>query len=83
MNLEELAPAPWRTEPLLGGKVTIFDGSERAIIKEEEHADLFEGKKTKRKERKSFFRRLHEAKMPEGDPRRIDHEDVILARRVP
>ena len=39
--------------------------------------DIFGGATARRKERKSFFRRLAEAK---GSPR-IDHEDVIIMRK--
>lgn len=56
-----------------------FEVIERAhamLVKEETHPGLF-GAETKRKERKSFFRRLAEKK---GSPR-IDHEEVIFARK--
>jgi hypothetical protein len=48
------------------------------LIKEHEVGDLFEGKKTKSISRKSFFRRLCEAK---GSPK-IDWEDVICFERA-
>jgi DNA modification methylase len=41
-------------------------------------ADAFTGM-TKRRERKSFFRRLYEQKYPEN---RIDYEEVLFARKV-
>ena len=50
------------------------------LTKETVEAGLFGTMKTK-KERKSFFRRLYERKLPEGDERRIDHEEVIFAVR--
>jgi tRNA G10 N-methylase Trm11 len=42
------------------------------------HDDLFLGEMKKRKERKSFFRRLSESK---GSPR-IDYEQVIIAKKI-
>ena len=50
------------------------------LVSETVEAGLFGEEKTKR-QRKSFFRRLYEAKIPEGDERRIDHEEVLIARR--
>jgi DNA modification methylase len=47
------------------------------LVKEESHDSLFGGTITKKTERKSFFRRLAEAK---GSPR-IDHEDVICVKK--
>jgi tRNA G10 N-methylase Trm11 len=47
------------------------------LVKETTHTDLFGDEQTKRKERKSFFRRLAEKK---GSPR-IDYEEVIFARK--
>ena len=43
--------------------------------------DLFGVETTKRKEKKSFFRRLHEATMAADDPRRIDFEEVLCVRK--
>jgi hypothetical protein len=48
------------------------------LVKETTHTDLFGVEQTKRKERKSFFRRLAEKK---GSPP-IDFEEVIFARRL-
>lgn len=45
------------------------------------HADLFDGERTQKTERKSFFRRLHESKLAADDPRRIDFEEVLLCRK--
>ena len=54
----------------------------RAMLTEEEiHHDLFEGQTTKKKDRKSFFRRLHESKLPPNDERRIDYEEVLIVRK--
>jgi hypothetical protein len=44
-----------------------------SLVKETTEGDLFAGSTTKRKERKSFFRRLHERKRPDLA---IDAEDV-------
>ena len=51
------------------------------LTREYEVPDLFEGTTTKRKDRKSFFRRVAESKMPADDPRRIDWEEVIFVRK--
>lgn len=48
------------------------------LVKETRTHDLFGGEIVKKVERKSFFRRLHEQKLPAGDERRIDHEDVVF-----
>lgn len=48
------------------------------LVKETRTHDLFGEETVKRVERKSFFRRLHEQKLPAGDERRIDHEDVVF-----
>ena len=48
-----------------------------SLVKEMKHNDLFEGEVTKRKERKSFFRRMAESK---GSPR-IDYEVVLCAKK--
>ncbi len=48
------------------------------LVKEETKDDLFGGTITKKTERKSFFRRLAEAK---GSPA-IDHEDVICVMKT-
>jgi hypothetical protein len=46
------------------GFVTLHE--HRALLVEEtEHDTLFNGKETRKTERKSFFRRLHEAKSPQ------------------
>jgi hypothetical protein len=46
------------------------------LVKTTERNSLF-GMEEKRIEKKGFFRKLHEAKMPPGDPRRIDWEDIL------
>jgi len=51
------------------------------LTKEYVLPDLFEGSTTKLKDRKSFFRRNFESKMPKDDPRRIDWEEVIFVRK--
>ncbi len=51
------------------------------LTREYEYDDLFEGTVTKRKDRKSFFRRNAERKMSNNDPRRIDWEEVIFVRK--
>jgi hypothetical protein len=48
-----------------------------SLVKETRTDTLFDGPETKRKERKSFLRRLAEKK---GSPR-IDHEDVLIMRK--
>jgi DNA modification methylase len=61
-----------------------FEEIERihAMLSEEQvEADLFEGSRTKRTEKKSFFRRLHESRLPKDDPRRIDFEEVLFVRK--
>lgn len=50
------------------------------LVTETVENGLFGEERTKR-QRKSFFRRLYEARIPEGDERRIDHEEVLIARR--
>ncbi len=50
------------------------------LVSETVENGLFGDEKTT-KQRKSFFRRLYEAKIPEGDERRIDHEEVLICRR--
>jgi DNA modification methylase len=47
------------------------------LVEETRHDDLFEGEVVKKKERKSFFRRLQEQK---GSPR-IDYEEVLFVRK--
>jgi hypothetical protein len=61
-----------------------FEEVERihAMLTEEQiHEDMFEGTRTKRKEKKSFFRRLHESRLAPDDPRRIDYEEVLIVRK--
>jgi hypothetical protein len=56
-------PGQWRTLCESVGFVTLHE--HRALLVEEtEHDTLFNGKEITKKERKSFFRRLHEAKSP-------------------
>lgn len=50
------------------------------LVTETVENGLFGDEKTKR-QRKSFFRRLYEAKLPENDDRRIDFEEVLICRR--
>jgi DNA modification methylase len=50
------------------------------LVTETVENGLFGEERTKR-QRKSFFRRLYEAKLPEEDERRIDHEEVLICRR--
>jgi hypothetical protein len=50
------------------------------LVTETVENGLFGEEKTT-KQRKSFFRRLYEAKLPEQDERRIDHEEVLICRR--
>lgn len=50
------------------------------LVSEDRQPGLF-GEVVKRKGRKSFFRRLYESRLPDGDPRRIDWEEVIVACR--
>lgn len=52
------------------------------LVKEMRVNDLFGGETVKRVERKSFFRRLHEQKLPAGDERRIDHEDIVFFKKI-
>lgn len=47
-----------------------------SLVKEVRSRSLFGDEVVKRKERKSFFRRLAESKMDESDDRRINHETV-------
>lgn len=61
-----------------------FEEIERvhAMLTEEQiYHDLFEGEVSKKKERKSFFRRNYEKNMAPGDPRRIDFEEVLFFRK--
>ncbi len=49
------------------------------LVSETREADLFGGETVRRKERKSFFRRLHEKKSPHT---RIDFEEIVIAVKV-
>jgi hypothetical protein len=60
---------------------TVFLRCRAMLVREWEEPSLFGGPVKRRRERKSFFRRLHEARLPAGDPRRIDHEEVLWCRR--
>ncbi len=74
-KLVDLPGDTWRLLQSLG-----FEPVERIhamLVSETRGTDLFEGKTTKRKERKSFFRRLAEKK---GSPR-IDFEEVLALRK--
>ena len=53
-----------------------------SLVKKNKSQDVFGGEQIEKKERKSFFRRLHESRMAEDDPRRIDHEDVLFVKKV-
>jgi hypothetical protein len=66
----------WRQLCESCGFVTV-EWIKASLVKEWTENTLFNGTETKRKERKSFFRRLAEKK---GSPR-IDHEDVIVMRK--
>jgi 16S rRNA G966 N2-methylase RsmD len=56
-------PGQWQTLCESVGFITLHE--HRAMLVEEtEHDTLFNGKEITKKERKSFFRRLHEAKLP-------------------
>lgn len=50
------------------------------LVKEEKNPGLF-GDVVRRTERKSFFRRLHEKRLPPGSDCRIDFEQVIFCRK--
>ena len=51
-----------------------------AMLSEETvHGDLFQGETRKKRERKSFFKRLHEKKHPELA---VDCEDVLFFRKI-
>jgi len=59
----------------------VFNRTRCWLVKREEHPSLFGGEPiVTTTERKSFFRRLHEAKLSADDPRRIDWEEVIWVR---
>jgi hypothetical protein len=61
---------------------TLVEWIKASLVKEERTPDLFAGETVKRKKRCSFFRHLHEKKLPPDDPRRINHEDVLIFRRM-
>ena len=48
------------------------------LAEEMQHGHLFGGPTTKKRERKSFFKRLYEAKHPELA---VDHEDILIFRK--
>ena len=50
-----------------------------SLVKERTTATMFDGDVTKKVSRKSFFRRLYEARYPENS---IDEEDVLVMRKV-
>jgi DNA modification methylase len=50
-------------------------------VEETVHADLFVGQTKTKREKKGFFRRLLEGKMPEGDERIIDWEEILFYRK--
>jgi tRNA1(Val) A37 N6-methylase TrmN6 len=56
-------PGQWRTLCESVGFITLHE-HHAMLVEETEHDTLFNGKETKKVERKSFFRRLHEAKSP-------------------
>jgi len=56
---------------------TVAERIRAMLIKETHHNDLFDGRTTSTKSRKSFFRRLAEKK---GSPA-IDFEEVLIARK--
>jgi len=51
------------------------------LVSKTTHQDMFAGEVTVKRERKSFFRRVHEKTLPEGDERRIDFEEVLICRK--
>ncbi len=51
------------------------------LVKETREQGLNGEEFVSKTERKSFFRRLHEAKMPEDDERRINWEEVLIVRK--
>lgn len=51
------------------------------LVKQTAVADLFEGERTEKVEKKSFFRRVHEKRLAPDDPRRIDWEEVLIVRK--
>ena len=57
---------------------TMIERVHAMLVKETEHADLFNGHTTTIKSKKSFFRRLHEKK---PNAIKIDWEEVLFARR--
>ena len=67
----------WRKLCEHAGFVTIKEARAR-LVREEHHADLFDGNRTVRIEHKSFFRRLSEKK---GSPP-IDWETVLFVKKV-
>lgn len=50
-------------------------------VTEQRHPGLFGEDVVTRKEKKGFFRRMHESRMAPDDERRIDHEDVLVFRK--
>lgn len=56
---------------------TIVERAHAMLVKETKHGDLFEGETTTTKSKKSFFRRLAEAK---GSPK-IDFEEVVFCQK--
>ena len=67
----------WRRLCEACGFVTV-EWIKASLVKEWEEATLFDGTQARRRERKSFFRRLAEKK---GSPR-IDWEEVLVVRRA-
>lgn len=57
---------------------TITERIHAMLVKETREADMFEGETVQKKERKSFFRRLHEKK---PGAVKIDWEEVLIARK--
>ncbi len=53
------------------------------LVKETREQGLNGEEFVSKTERKSFFRRLHEAKMPEDDERRINWEEVLIVIKTP
>lgn len=69
-------PGDWRRLCEHVGFVTTLE-VHASLVSETTHGDLFDGSTIKRRERKSFFRRLAESK---GSPR-IDFETVLFMRK--
>ncbi len=61
-----------------GSGFTLIERIQAMLAEETVHGHLFEGQVVKRRERKSFFKRLFEAKRPDL---RVDFEDVLFFQK--